>query len=75
MSATKTTLEHLPTMIRRHEFCAEFGVPLQTAASWASRGTGPRVTKIGRACYYKRADLELWLESLDSAASAEEVAA
>jgi hypothetical protein len=33
----------------------------QTLATWRAEKRGPRYVKIGRACFYMRADIERWI--------------
>jgi predicted DNA-binding transcriptional regulator AlpA len=33
----------------------------QTLATWRAERRGPRYVKIGRACFYVRADIERWI--------------
>jgi hypothetical protein len=36
------------------------GVKPSTLGSWRHFGRGPRYLKIGRCCFYRRADIETW---------------
>ncbi|MDP8971160.1 MAG: helix-turn-helix domain-containing protein [Actinomycetota bacterium] len=38
------------------------GVPVQTVYRWNTRGTGPRVFKVGRHARYRWEDVEKWIE-------------
>ena len=41
-------------------------IPGTTDQSWAAmrhKGTGPRYVKLGRRVYYRRADIEAWIEA------------
>ena len=51
----------LHDFIRDRELAQELSLAPQTLAIWRHRGVGPAFTKIGRACWYKRADIEAWL--------------
>lgn len=43
-------------------FSAEFGFPEATLYGWRHRGIGPRSVRLGRRVYYRRADVERWIE-------------
>lgn len=46
------------------EFAEYLGVPLPTVRSWIARGHDlPPRAHIGRRTYFRRADVEMWLES------------
>jgi hypothetical protein len=51
----------LQDFIRDRELADELGLAPQTLAIWRHRRVGPAYTKIGRACWYKRDDIEAWL--------------
>lgn len=41
-------------------------IPGTTDQSWAAmrhKGTGPRYVKLGRRVYYRRADIDAWIEA------------
>jgi len=48
--------------LRRKEAAGYIGVAEQTLACWASRGRGPRVTRIGRMCVYDISELDAFAE-------------
>jgi transcriptional regulator with XRE-family HTH domain len=39
------------------------GVKPTTLSAWRHFGRGPRYLKIGRYCFYRRADIETWLDA------------
>lgn len=39
------------------------GVPIKTVYEWNSRGTGPKLRKVGRHVRYRWDDVEKWLEA------------
>jgi len=45
------------------ETAAFLGVPETTLYAWASRGGGPRSSRVGRHRRYRREDVESWLDS------------
>ena len=53
----------LQDFIRDRELAQQLSLAPQTLAIWRHRGVGPAFTKIGRACWYKRTDVEAWLAS------------
>lgn len=40
-----------------------FGTSVQVWAARRHKGTGPNFVKLGRRIYYRRADVEKWIES------------
>lgn len=38
------------------------GVKPTTLAAWRHFGRGPRYLKIGRSCFYRRSDIENWMD-------------
>jgi predicted DNA-binding transcriptional regulator AlpA len=48
-------------LIDAMEAARQLRLKVQTLASWRAEGRGPRFVKIGRACFYIRADLERWI--------------
>ena len=55
-------IEDLPELSSRPELCEFTGISVQTYARWAVAGVGPRMTKLGNAVRYRRADVIAWLE-------------
>ena len=51
----------LQDFIRDRELAQELELAPNTLAIWRHRRVGPAFTKIGRACWYKRADVEAWI--------------
>jgi hypothetical protein len=48
--------------ISTDEAAALLRVKPGTLATWRCHGRGPKFVKIGRACFYYRADLLAWIE-------------
>jgi predicted DNA-binding transcriptional regulator AlpA len=42
---------------------AEFGVTPQTIYNWRAQGRAPRAHKVGRKLFFRRGDIERWLET------------
>lgn len=61
--ATGMTLEDLPELSTVAQMCAFTGLARSTFARWALDGKGPRVTKLGTAVRYRKADVIDWLDS------------
>ena len=55
-------LEDLPDYSTRQELSGFTRVSVQTLARWTVEGKGPRVTKLGGAVRYAKADVLTWLE-------------
>lgn len=50
------------------EEVAEFyRIPVGTLYGWRYKGTGPKVSKMGRHLRYKRSDVEAWAEQQSEA--------
>lgn len=59
-------------MATRDEVAEIFGFPTRRALElFAVNGGGPKVTKIGRRCYYRISDIEIWLRSFEIAHASE----
>lgn len=58
----------LPELATRAEVAEYTNLSIATLARWAGEGKGPKVTKLGSAVRYVRADVEAWIA--DSAAKA-----
>jgi predicted DNA-binding transcriptional regulator AlpA len=43
-------------------FSSEYGFPEATLYGWRHRGIGPRSVRLGRRVYYRRQDIERWIE-------------
>jgi excisionase family DNA binding protein len=54
------------TLLTPTELSAYLKVPLATIYQWASKGTGPRSSKMGKGRRYKRSDVNQWIESKTS---------
>jgi hypothetical protein len=39
------------------------GVKPTTLAAWRHFGRGPKYLKIGRSCFYRRGDIETWMDA------------
>src|SRR5262249_2497075 len=46
--------------ISRQELADRYGVPVNTPAEWASKGTGPPYAKFGRHVRYRMRDVVAW---------------
>lgn len=51
----------LHDFMRDCELAKELNIKQSTLTIWRCRGRGPSFTKIGRTCWYKRADVDAWL--------------
>ena len=49
------------------EVSAFLKVPVKTLYEWKLKGTGPRVSKVGRHLRYRWSDVERWLEERQEA--------
>ena len=47
------------------------GVSLKTMAILRTRGNGPVYCKLGKRCYYNKADLDAWINSRRASSTAE----
>ena len=45
------------------EFAAEFKVATQTVYNWHAAGKAPRAHRIGRRIFFRRSDINRWLDS------------
>jgi hypothetical protein len=52
---------HPDYLLDRRGVERDYGIPVRTLELAGHRGTGPIVTRIGRRCYYRRADVETWI--------------
>lgn len=55
-------VEDLPELATRKELAEFTGIAVQTFARYAVDGKGPRMTKLGGARRYRKADVLAWLE-------------
>lgn len=46
--------------LTRAEAAARYGLPKNTLAQWATKGTGPRYLRVGKHVRYRLADLVAW---------------
>lgn len=53
----------LNSLLSAEEAAARLHQAPASLAKWRSEGKGPRYLKIGRAVYYREADISEWLES------------
>jgi predicted DNA-binding transcriptional regulator AlpA len=49
--------------LKPEDLAAEVQVPVKTVYVWNLKGTGPRVTRIGKHVRYSRVDVDDWLAS------------
>ncbi|MCR2784076.1 MULTISPECIES: helix-turn-helix domain-containing protein [unclassified Microbacterium] len=54
----------LPPLATRQQVAEYTQISVPTLARWAMHEEGPKVTKIGRACRYKKADVLAWIDGL-----------
>ena len=54
--------DELPDFSTRPELAGFASISVQTLARWAVEGKGPRITKLGGAVRYAKADVAAWLE-------------
>jgi hypothetical protein len=47
----------------QEEAAAIIGVKPTTLATWRHYGKGPTYLKIGRSCFYRESDIEMWLDA------------
>lgn len=40
-----------------------FAVPVRTVYEWNQAGTGPKRIKIGKRTYYRKTDIQAWIDS------------
>lgn len=57
------TLDDLPELATIAQMCDFTGLTRSTFARWAMDGKGPRVTKLGAAVRYRKADVIEWLDA------------
>ena len=62
LEAQGIQLADLPELSSRKQMEAFTGVSAQTFARWAVEGKGPRITRLGQAVRYRKADVLAWLE-------------
>ncbi|MDJ0336425.1 helix-turn-helix domain-containing protein [Salinibacterium sp. G-O1] len=55
--------DQLPDLLKRQELADYTGISVQTFARWAVEKSGPRMTKLGGAVRYRKADVLAWLEA------------
>lgn len=56
-------------LLDRAAYCRLRGISYRTAEMEAHKGTGPRVTRIGRKAYYHVDDVESWINTQRDKAS------
>ena len=61
-------------LLNEREASREFGMPVKALQYWRHRGhpDGPPFVRIGRRVYYRRSDLELWVDEAPTFHSAAE---
>lgn len=50
-------------LLTRQQYCDLHGISYRTAEIQAHRGTGPRVTRLGRRAYYHVDDIQAWIDA------------
>ncbi len=69
----KTTKFEPHYMASRDEVEAHFGYPTRRALEvFSTNGDGPKMTKIGRRCFYRLSDVDIWLRSFEVEKSSEQ---
>lgn len=63
MASTAEKPNPFACLMTRQEFCDAYGIQYRTAEMMATRGQGPRVTKLGRNAYYHVDDITAWIDS------------
>jgi len=58
-------------LLTEDQVANQFGLTVATLRNWRSQRRGPRATKVGRRCFYRRASLSAWLISREGAFGAE----
>jgi predicted DNA-binding transcriptional regulator AlpA len=56
-------MDHLNDNMPSDDAAALLGVKPQTLAVWRSAGRGPKYLKIGRRCFYRRTDVDDWMNA------------
>jgi helix-turn-helix protein len=59
----------LADFLHENKLAEQLGLKLSTLRNWDWRHTGPPVTKIGQARYYRIESLRAWLRSRETAAA------
>jgi Helix-turn-helix domain len=52
----------IDTPLTQEQAAAVIGVKPTTLSAWRHFGRGPRYLKVGRSCFYRRSDIETWLD-------------
>lgn len=50
-------------LLKLQEAARSYGFSEATMYNWRHQGKGPRSVRLGRRVYYRRADIEAWIES------------
>jgi predicted DNA-binding transcriptional regulator AlpA len=56
-------VQDLPELSTRRELAEFTGIAVQTLARWAVEKKGPRMTSLGGARRYRKADIIAWLDA------------
>ncbi|GAA4395681.1 helix-turn-helix transcriptional regulator [Tsukamurella soli] len=62
MTTVETTL-----WLTRAQLAERWQLPVQTLAVWATKGTGPKYSRMGRHVRYRLSDVEAWELAQESA--------
>lgn len=62
-TSTPSTTQDRRPLASPEELSDFLGVPVKTLYQWRHRGTGPKVTKVGRHIRYRWKEVEAWLDS------------
>lgn len=73
MSNSFTEIDPQPLLLTEREVALALKMSLATVRRWRTAGTGPRWFKVGAAVRYRRADLNIYVESLAGDRGAERI--
>jgi len=62
-------------LMTQEELADMCDVKVATVRMWRVKGTGPKFTRLGKQAFYRRADVDAWIESNLTQVEAEEIAA
>lgn len=57
-------------LLQLAQVAAEYGFSEATLYGWRHRGVGPKSTRLGRRVYYRRRDIEGWIDAKGAAEAA-----
>lgn len=59
-------LAEKPELLGVTDLAAFFGFTTHTIYKWNKNGTGPKRIKIGNKVFYRRADVQAWIDAKES---------